>query len=147
MNTKLLAFAAASAIAFAGAVYAAETPAVGMASEITPAGTAKTATTPSQAKTTHMATAAIAPAVPFKGVAHSFKTGADSKSVLVENKAGEWFNLTFAAECKALDGAKSVKLSQGTKSPTGRLYVGKKSCKVESFAKATAPEATMPEQH
>lgn len=144
MNTKLFALAVASAIALAGAVYAADMPAGGT-SEIKPAGTAKAA--PSQAKATHMATAAITPAVPFKGTAQSFKAGTDGKSVLVENKAGEWFNLTFAAECKALEGAKSVKLSQGSKSPDGRLYVGKKSCKIASFAKATAPEGTTPEQH
>lgn len=145
MNHKLLALAAAGTMALAGAAYAAETPAVGTPAEVAPVGTTKPVTT--QAKATHMATATIAPAVPFKGVAHSFKTGTDNKSVLVENKAGEWFNLTFSGECKALDGAKSVKLSQGTKSPTGRLYVGKKSCKVESFAKAMAPEGTTPVQH
>lgn len=152
MTHKLLALAAAGAFALAGAAYAAEPPAAGTPSEVAPAGTAKTTTMPMHTTTTHMAaataTAPIAPAVPFKGVAHSFKSGTDNKSVLVENKAGEWFNLTLSSECKALDGAKSVKLSQGAKSPAGRIYVGKKSCKVASFARATAPEGTTPtEQH
>jgi hypothetical protein len=128
----LAAIAASSFLALTGASFAAPTPSA--LSATTPA--------PTSSKTTHMATATVIQAVPFKGTAQSFKPGTDGKSIIVQNKAGEWFTLNFDKACKAIDGAKSVKLSQSTKSTSGWIYVGKLHCKVARFAKASAPEGS-----
>ena len=132
MNHNLtLALAATSFLALCGASFANDTPsAVG------------TDTTAATTKTDHMATTTVGQAVPFKGTVQSFQNGTDGKSIIVQSKEGEWFTLNFGKECKAIEGAKSVKLTQETESVSGWVYVGQLHCKVASFAKTNAPDGT-----
>ena len=132
--TKTLLAALAASTVLAGVAFAADTPA--STSNI---GTMTTSAKPAKPMTP------VAPAVPFKGQAASFKAGTDDKSANVSNKTGDWFTVNFSSTCKALDTAKTVKLSQ-TKS-TGYLWSGKSKCKVASFEKVaatTTPAATTP---
>jgi hypothetical protein len=134
MNHKLTlsALAATSLLALCGASFANDTQSA--------VGTDTTAATTS--KTTDVAIATVGQAVPFKGTVQSFHPGTDGKSIIVQNKEGEWFTLNFGKECKAIDGAKSVKLTQESESANGWVYVGQLHCKVASFAKANAPDGT-----
>jgi hypothetical protein len=134
MNHKLTlsALAATSLLALSGASFANDTP---------PAVGADT-TGATTSKNDNIATATVGQAVPFKGTVQSFQTGTDGKSIIVQNKEGEWFTVNFGKECKAIEGAKSVKLTQETESAIGWVYVDQLHCKVASFAKANAPDGT-----
>jgi hypothetical protein len=140
-KSTLLALLASSALVLgaAGIASAADSPVGGAATE--PAKTSVTVKTPTKtASTGKAATAPVVPAVPFKGAVASFRAGADNKSVDVSNKAGDWFKVSFANSCKALDGAKTVKLSQSKNN--GYVWVGKAHCKVASFEKTAAVEGS-----
>lgn len=139
---------AGAALASGAPSSASSTPSLAPTTSSATPTTATPGTTPPVTKATPTTTSPTSPTsakpatplVPFKGEAASFKPGDGDKSVIVSSKAGEWFTLNFASTCKALDSAKTIKLTQSK--TAGWLKSGKSRCKVKSFETVQAPAGT-----